>query len=291
MKKYIRLFKFYDLTLSEFLELLRIIFEFTLPRALAKTLGLGRAYNETEESYDKLVDIFRRNPAMLQTEELVVTIAGIRRKMILFKGMLKDVLASATGEDIKKAKLLENLAHPYLKNAAHDTQAALAANAAEMADALRTAANLPALTSFGLKDFVDEIAALAHAVGQILYIRGEEKAFRKELGNATDTRKKLEKQLQFLLYSAIPVHYTEATGALLTAFEHAIVEINGTLDSFRHLTSGNGSDDPNSGSGDNNNGNGNEEDAGDDEEEVGGNEEEDNDDEFIPPPEWEDPDA
>ncbi|MDR3119426.1 MAG: DUF6261 family protein [Mediterranea sp.] len=238
MKKYIRLFKFYELGLSDFFELVHIFFKYTLPPVLAQTLGLDRAYSETEESYEKLISIFQRNPTMLQTEELVTTIATIRRKMILFKGMLKDALAGAKGEEIKKAKLLENVARPYLKNTTRDTQPALAANAAEMADALCAPTNLPALTQFELKSFVEEIATLAYAAGKILYVRGEEKAFRKELGNATGIRRKIEKQLRFLFYSAIPVHYTNATGALATTFEHTIVEINGTLDSFRHLTYG-----------------------------------------------------
>ncbi|MDR3119626.1 MAG: DUF6261 family protein [Mediterranea sp.] len=245
MKKKIEPFSFHHLRLPDFFEFSYFIFGNIITLVIAQLLGILKPYNEAKASFDKLVDIFRRNPTLLLTEKVVEEIAAIRRKMILLKGMFKDVLAGSAGEELNKAKLLENVAHPYLKNIAHDTQTALAANAMEMADALRSGTNLSALTQLDLKNIVDEIATLAHAVGEKLLARGEEKAFRKELGNATDTRKKLEKQLRYLLYSAIPVHYDEATGALITSFEHTISDINGAIESFRHLVPGGGSDSDN----------------------------------------------
>ncbi|MDR3118331.1 MAG: DUF6261 family protein [Mediterranea sp.] len=243
IKKIIRLFRFHDLGLSEYFELASLILGTVLPPALAQTLGIGKAYGDTKPHFDKLVEIFRRNPTMLQTEELVETVAKIRRKMLMIRNTFKGMLGEAEGEQLKKVKILENVAHPYLKSAAHDTQSALAANGSEMADALRTTTNLPLLTQLGLKDIVNEISTLSHAAGAVLLARGEEEQYRKELGNATDTRKKLDKQLRYMLYTSIPAHYTEATGALVTTFEHVISDINGALNSFQHLTSGGSSSD------------------------------------------------
>ncbi|MDR3119371.1 MAG: DUF6261 family protein [Mediterranea sp.] len=234
MKKRIRLFKFYKLKLSDFFELSHFIFGNVLTPDPAQILGIAKAYNEAKASFDKLTEIFRRNPALLLTGKLVENIAMLRRKMNAFRIMLK-MLDDVEGERLENVKILNNVAHPYLKNITHDTQTALSANGIEMADALRTPANLPRLTQLELKNLVDDIATLAHATGEKLLARGEEKVHRKELGNATNTRKKLEKQLRFLFYSAIPAHYAEAAGALITTFEHTIMDINGALESFRHL--------------------------------------------------------
>ncbi|MDR3118223.1 MAG: DUF6261 family protein [Mediterranea sp.] len=240
IKKLIRFFKFHELKLVEFFDATLLIVGNIFTVAIAQSLGLDKVYGEVNVLFDKLVEIFRRNPAMFQTEELTETVAGIRRKMILLKNMLKDTVASAKGDDLQKAKLLEYTAHPYLKNAAHDTQSAIAANGIELSAALRTSANLPALTTFGLKAVVDDIATMATKANSILLLRGEEEEFRKQVGSANAVRKELEKKLRFLLYSSIPAHYAEATGAQITEFEHLANEINGALNSFRHLTSSTG---------------------------------------------------
>ena len=230
--------KFHDLRISEFFDLAEILFKGSLTPATAQTLGLGTPYNEMKASYEQLADVFRRNPAMLQTEKLVAAIVRIRRKMMLLKNTLREKLLDAKGERLENAKIINNVAHPYLKDISGDTQSALTANAMEMADALRTAGNLPKLTGLGLEEIVNDIATLAAEANELLLSRGEEKAFQKELGSATGARKILEKQLRFVLYSSIPVHYAEATGALAETFEHTITAINGTLEIFRHLTSG-----------------------------------------------------
>ncbi|MDR3118953.1 MAG: DUF6261 family protein [Mediterranea sp.] len=268
-KKPIPSLRFQRLSLSEFLELLRLLFDHALPPALALLLGISKAYNEAKDSVDRLVEIFRRNPALLQTEKLVKIIAEVRRRMIALKVMLKGMLTYVGGERLDSLKAIENAAHPYLKDASRDTQTALVANAIEMTDALRTPANLPLLTQLELKTIVDEIATMAREAEKMLYARGEELAFRKDSGSATETRLKLEKQLRFLLSTIIPAHYSEATGALLVSFEHAIVDINGVLDSFRHLTDSGGNNDW---GGEGDPGNGNEEENEPEENEPGGSE-------------------
>ena len=239
-KKIIRLFGFYDLKLSEFFDLAHLIFVSVLTPSMAQTLGISNSYNKGKALYDKLADIFRRNPAMRQTETLVESIAKIRRKMILFKNTLREIVADAEGEWLKNAKDIEFIAHPYLRNASHDTQSALTANAMEMADALRTAGNLSKLTELGLEKIVDDIATLAAEANEQLLSRGEEHAFQKELGNATETRRELEEQLRFLIYTSIPAHYAEASDDLANTFKNIIVDINGALDSFSHLTTTSG---------------------------------------------------
>ncbi|MDR3118174.1 MAG: DUF6261 family protein [Mediterranea sp.] len=232
----IQLFGFHQLKLSPFFDLGILLLVNLLTPELAKTLGISKAYAEAKEPFDKLTEIFRRNPMLLQTEKLTETIAKIRRKIIAIKATFKGMLGEAEGERLENVKLLENIARPYLKNVHNEVQSGLVANSIEMADALRTPANLPKLTKLGLKDIVDEIEILAKTANDILAARGEEEIFRQLMGNATDTRKKVEKHLRFLLYTAIPAHYAEATGALATTFEHTIMDIDGVLKSFRHLT-------------------------------------------------------
>ena len=230
-------FAFKDLTHSEYFELTHHIFV-TLTPSIAETLGIEKAYNEAKSSYDKLADIFRRNPTLLKTEKLKDAIMKTRRRMTLFKNMLREKLVDEAGEQLDNAKVIENLAHPYLKDVHRDTQAALIANAMEMADALRTSANQPLLVQLRLNETLDDLVAPAYEADEILRARGEEKAYRKAMGNASDAREKNEKQLRFLLYISLPAHYAEATGTQAAMFEHIIIDINGALDTFRHLVSG-----------------------------------------------------
>ncbi|MDR3119602.1 MAG: hypothetical protein LBU44_09370 [Mediterranea sp.] len=233
----IALFGYHDLTHSEYLELSHLVFV-VLPPEKATEMGIRKSYDEAIVLQDKYVEIFRRNPALLKTEKLNEALAKIRRKMIFFKGLLKETIADKTGKQLDDAKTIESIAHPYLTNLHRDTQSALIVNAMEMTDALLTPANLSILTQFQLKETVDGIATSAHEADEILLARGEEKAYRKVLGNVTDTRIKHEKKLRFLLYTAIPAHYAEAGGTQAALFEHVIIDLNGVLDSFRHLTSG-----------------------------------------------------
>ena len=236
-KKEIFPFRFYDLKVPSFFELATSILGTVLPPESAQELGLDiPPYNDTKKALDRLTDIFLRNPAMLQTEDLVEIIAAIRRKMVLLKNTFKEMLADAKGERFQDARELEYVARPYLKNIHKDEQSALAAKAKEMGDALRSSANLTKLAALGLKPLVDEIAAQGVEAGRLITERGEEQAFQREIGTATEVRKLLEKHLRTLLYISIPAHYLEATGALETKYEQTIIAINGTLDGYRHLT-------------------------------------------------------
>ncbi|MDR3118683.1 MAG: DUF6261 family protein [Mediterranea sp.] len=239
MKKENKIFRFYKLRLSDSIEMAHLIFNNALPPAKAQALGIGKPYNDAKASFNKLEGIFRRNPALLETEELVEIIAKSRRKMSLLKSMFKEALANAKKEDLKAARVLENVANPYLKTIYDDTQFALAANAIKMTNALREPENLPYLRQLEMESIVDEIAGLVNEANDKIYARGEEKAHRKQIGNATNMRRKLEKQLHFLIYYFIPVHYAEADGAQAAMFERTIMDINGVLNSFRHLISGN----------------------------------------------------
>ncbi|MDR3119181.1 MAG: hypothetical protein LBU44_07180 [Mediterranea sp.] len=233
-------FRFYDLTHSEYLEFSHLVFAVITPDK-ATEMEIEKSYDEAIVLQDKYVEIFRRNPALLKTEKLNEALIKIRRKMMLLKGLLKEAIADKTGKQLDDAKTIENIAYPYLKNLRYDTQSALIANAMDMTEALLVPANQPILAQFQLKEIVDGIAIPAHEADEILLARSEEKAYRKALGNVTNVRKKLEKQLRFLLYFAIPAHYAEASGTQAALFEHVIIDLNGVLDSFRHLTSSRGS--------------------------------------------------
>ena len=235
--KKIHPFRFYELKLSSFSDLADAILKITLSPELAQDLGLSVPYGEARTPYNRLMDIALRNPAMQQTERLTNDIAKTRRKMALLRNTFKEMLADAKGQRLQDAKALEFVARPYLKNIHNETRPALATKAKEMGDALRSSANLTKLAALGLKPIVDEIAALGREAGRLILERGEEQAFQREIGTATQVRRLLEKHLRTLLYISIPAHYIEATGALATKYEQTIIAINGALDSYRHLTS------------------------------------------------------
>ncbi|MDR0659111.1 MAG: DUF6261 family protein [Mediterranea sp.] len=238
-KNFIKAFAFYDLRLSEFFELADNLMTEVLPPDLAEDLEIGTPYSGAKQSYDKLVDIFLRNPAMRQTEKVVEVITKLRRKMTLLKRTLSEMLLdTAEGERLENARDIEYVARPYLKNTSHDRLVGVVAKAKEMADALRTTETLPKLTGIGLTEIVDDIATLAAEANNLLLARGEETAFKKALGTASKVRKTLEQGLKFLLYTAIPAYYVNATGDLAAKFERTILEINGVLDIYRHLTQG-----------------------------------------------------
>jgi hypothetical protein len=175
---------------------------------------------------------------------LVSAIEKLRRKRSLLNARLRELLADSEEEALHAAKVVNNIARPYLKNCNKTQQTALVVNAKEMADALQTAANLPLITVVDLVTAISDIKFIAHQADQLILSRSEEKAFKKAQGTATGMRKLLEKQLKFVLYSTIPVYHLAATGALALQFEHTIIAINGTLDTFRHLLSHGWSEEP-----------------------------------------------
>jgi hypothetical protein len=237
-KNLIKAFAFHNLKLGELFDLVKNLLAKALHADVAEALGLGEPYNETKESFDRLVEIFLRNPAMEQTEDVTELITKIRKKMTVVKTTLEEMVDDATGEQHQDARTLEYIARPYLKGLYNNTMANVIAKAGEMADALRTTGTLPKLVALGLKPIVDNIAALAVEANNMLILRGEEAAFKKALGTATKVRNTLEQQLKFLLNSTIPAYYANATGDLAEKFKVAILEINGTLDIYRHLTKG-----------------------------------------------------
>ena len=238
MNRDIRPFAFYRLKYGEFFELANILVKKLLSADIVQELGVGKPYDDVKVVFDRLKRVSFRNPKMIQTEDLKKTIVKTRRKMIVLKILLKEMLADKKDERFEDARAIEFIAHPYLRNISHEEQSGLAAKAWEMSKALRSSANLPKLAGLGLKPLVDDIAPLGAKIGKLILERGEDKAFQREIGTATQVRKLLEKRLRFLLYTSIPSHRCEATGELAATFEHTIAFINETLDEFRHLTGG-----------------------------------------------------
>ncbi|MDR3119273.1 MAG: hypothetical protein LBU44_07660 [Mediterranea sp.] len=233
----IGVFAFHDLKLPPFFDLADILVSKTLTPSLAAELEIGAPYDRVRRSHERLASIFLRNPVMRQTKKVVNVIAKIRRKMTLFKKTLGEMLLGQTaGEQLDKIGDIEYIAHPYLKNIRNGAQSGVIAKAMEMAHALRATETLPKLTQLGLVSIVDDIATLADEANALLFARGEEEAFRKALGTAGNVRKELERQLRFLFYITFPACYANVSGETAAKFDRAIIEINGTLDIYRHLT-------------------------------------------------------
>lgn len=238
MNRDIRPFAFYRLKYGEFFELANILVKKLLSADIVQELGVGKPYDDVKVVFDRLKRVSFRNPKMIQTEDLKKTIVKTRRKMIVLKILLKEMLADKKDGRFRDAKAIEYVARPFLRNVSHDEQSGLAAKSSEMANALRTTETLPKLTGLGLKPLVDDIAALGSEIDRLLFERGEERAFQRNMGTATQVRKLLEKRIRFLLYISIPAHHNEAAGELAAKFEHTIALINEMLDEFRHLTGG-----------------------------------------------------
>lgn len=238
-KNSIKAFAFRCLTLPPFFELADILVNKALPADVADELGLGVSYHNAKQSFEKLKGIFQYNPAMRQTKDVVETVTKIRRKMMLFKRILREmVLDTAAGERLENIRHIRYIAHPCLGEIQHGAMAGVVAKARKMADALRTTETLPKLTGLGLTAIVNDIATLSARADNLLFLRGEETAFKRARGTACKVRKTLEKQLRFLFYIYIPAHYVDAAGPLAAKYERTILEINGTLDIYRHLTKG-----------------------------------------------------
>jgi hypothetical protein len=239
-KKFIKLFAFHDLKLPSLFDLVDLLIDKVLPPGLAKELELGTPYDNLKESHGKMTNIFLRNPAMRQTKTVTDIVTKVRRKMTLFQKNLTEMrLAATDGERLETVTTIEHIAHPYIKNIYHGALTGVAAKGKDMANALRTKETLPKLKRLGLKKTVDDIATLSSEANSLLYSRGEETAFRKALGTATKVRVDIERQLRFLLYTIFPAYSANSTGTKREKFEQAILEINGTLDIYRHLTKGN----------------------------------------------------
>jgi hypothetical protein len=279
MNTAIRPFPIHFLKLGPSYGLVQIVLEHGLTPQTAESLGIGKPYDDLTALFEKWSEIFRRNPALLQTEELVARIADLRRQMSLLNSQIRAALASEKSTGGTIAHTVSHIARPYLQNIYGQVYGDLLANGRKLTADLEAPGLAAALEELELTSNVTKIDQLSHQVGDLIAERGGEMEFQKQLGSASNMRRQIEKQLHFVLYSILPALYAmNPNSEIALVIKDVSNEINGIFDTYRHLLPASGSD--NSGGnlpnypGDGNGGDGNgSDDNGNDssEDEDGGN--------------------
>ncbi|MDR3117982.1 MAG: DUF6261 family protein [Mediterranea sp.] len=254
---------------------------------MAKAIGLGKPFDDLIEAHDKYAGILKRNPTLIETESLSAEVYRVRTLLGAFNKSLQ-VAGLVNGlSSVEAWKSIRSIAAPYLKTRHSSTMLALLGDAGDMCAALQETANAGKVEQLGLTAQVTGIKELVTQCNKLLDIRGEEKEYRRRLGSATKARTVLQKQYRLIFATIIPSIYLLSNDATVKA---KIVELvnhaNATLDIFRHLISGGG----NEGGGiDDEDTRPDTPDNPDTPDEP--DEEDDGDEDVVPPPEWEDPDA
>jgi hypothetical protein len=275
----IHLFPFERLTVTRLYQLIYYILE-TLHRIESK-LAPSSDYARLKEEFEQYSEVHKRNPALLQTEELWNTHGRLLEAMKQLGSLVKMAVTYGTGARLTAAKQVEYIIKPYFTpSISHQAIADLLSNSGKMVVDLQTAATTPLVATLELTALVAEIDALAHAADAIYNERSDEKELRHLLGSATKRRTHLTDALETVLYSLLQALQSLApTAADRAEIDEVINHINGLLDSYKIYVKDGGSSDssggipdyPSDGDGDNDpdDGNGNNEDP---EPPAGGNE-------------------
>jgi hypothetical protein len=243
----VKLFRFSSLKLFNFFDLALLIMTHTLTPAVASAIGLGPAYTAMKRAYERLEDILKRNPSLLQTEPINLLVGQLRQALVTVRGYIQLALRE-TGALLESAKLVDHIASPYLKQSYYTTQSGIAAAAHELVSALKAPAMLEHTTALGLLEKVNAINLLQEQLNDLIDLRGEEVGYNKALGSATAARKELEAELRNVLYTVLPALYQLAPDSdKKKAIEAVVAHLNAQLEAFRHLLpstgSGSGKDD------------------------------------------------
>lgn len=232
----IEVFNYKPLLLADFLELIKILMEEQLPPEVASSIGAGEPYVELRESYFRLLEVYERNPKLLETAEIVRRIKKLRHQLSHLNIRLKNSVMNYEGELLVAAKVVGHAARPFLQDIRRLHQAGLTGIAGELVIELRKPDLTPLVTLLELDSQLSIINQLQQECHELLTQRGDEKAFQKALGTATGARKILTKQLRFFFYLVLPAIYALNQGSeQALKIEAVAIKINGTLNTFRHL--------------------------------------------------------
>ncbi|MDR0658668.1 MAG: DUF6261 family protein [Mediterranea sp.] len=236
----IRPLRMEGLTIFELLQLSTAINEQVFTSAVVYGVGLkGKPYDDYVAAHTQYAGILKHNPALVETEPLGEDVDRVR----ILLGVLGDSLrvAEFTGGDAgtEAAKVVSNIAAPYLKMRHKATMLGVLGGARDLCDALQDAVAAPKVELLGLTGQVTVIKELVQQCTKLFDLRGEEKEYRKKLGTARKARAELQKRLRVLFTTILPAIYLTTTDTAVkknvtTLFDH----INATLDTFRHLVGG-----------------------------------------------------
>jgi hypothetical protein len=237
-KTLVHLFPFERLSVVYLYQLTFYILE-TLHRIESKLVG-SSDYARLKEEFEQYSEVFDRNPALLQTEELWHTAAQLREAMKRLLNLLNTTIKYGDPSKQTYAKQLAYIAKPHLTpHPSHQGLAKVLTKGGKIAVDLQTPATTPMVAALELTALVAEIDTLAHAGDALYNERGDEKELRHQLGNATKRRPALTEALETVLYSLLQaLHSLAASAADRAELDEIISHINGLLDSYKIYTNG-----------------------------------------------------
>jgi uncharacterized membrane protein YgcG len=232
----IKPFPIHSLKLTPSYELVKLILKRGLTPQVTTSLGIGKPYDDLVTLFDQWSDIFKRNPALFQTEEVAARMVELRHQLSILNAELKLALTNDEETGGTTARTVDFAARPYLKNFTHQTYVDLLGNAGKLAVDLQAPGLVPAVEQLGLTARIAKIAQQSDEAEDLYGERGEEMEFQKQLGSATNTRKLVEKQLILVLYTVLPALYVmNPNSEIALVIKDMAVNINGYFDSVRYL--------------------------------------------------------
>jgi hypothetical protein len=221
--------------------------EYILTPDNASLLGLSNAYTAYVEAYERLNEIFKRNPAFIETLRIEDNVRALRGQLsrlnIELKGLVREEKASLGGSsDI--ARQVWFVAAPYLKFPSKMSYTILLSNASKLAVDLQTPALAPLVEELGLTSKVAKIDSLFHSTNALYLTRSNEAEFNRNLGTAAALRPVIDKTINFILYVLIPAAlFNAANTATHQEMEEVVEQINAILDEARRkMLPGSGGD-------------------------------------------------
>jgi hypothetical protein len=213
-----------------------MILDHVITPQVAAALGIGKSYDDLRALYDRWGVMFQRNPSLLQTDQVTATMAELRRQMSLLSAELRVALADERDTGDNYARAADFMARPSLKRLSRQSYIDLLGNSERITDNLQTDGLAAAVELLGLTSRVTKIEQLRNKAEDLIAERGEELEFQKQLGSASSIRRLVEKQLRLILYSILPVlHITSQNPETTQLIDNVALNINGLLDSCRHL--------------------------------------------------------
>jgi hypothetical protein len=230
----VQTFPFTHLSLEYYYQLQTRLVEYILTPTTATLLALEQAYTAYIEAYERLNEIFRRNPKFAQTLTIEANIKLLRDQMVLLSTELKTLVRDTTADSYAAALQVNYAAEPYLKSPSKSTYNQLLTDAGKLVVDIQTPALTPLVAQLNLTAQVTRIDELFHQTDALWMQRGNEAEFNKQLGTATALRPAIDKSLSFILYVLIPAAIFKSTNAEARhAMEEIVTQINALFDEER----------------------------------------------------------
>jgi hypothetical protein len=189
------------------------------------------------EAYERLNEIFKRNPTFIQTLRIEDNMRVLRGQLALLSTELKALVkeeqtSHGGGSDV--ARQIWVTAAPYLKFPSKMSYTVLLSNAGKLSVDLQTPALTPLVAEAGLTAQVTKIDTIYHATNALYLNRSNEAEFNRNLGTAAALRPVIDRTVNFILQVLIPAALFNAANAEeRRQMEEIVEQINAILDEAR----------------------------------------------------------